>query len=197
MLLPCIKTSSTLSVWKTKLFGVHAALLYSLNINMWLSHDCAVPVEKEKKKNLGGTRTGSVEGGAAVETALSLVVSLFPDSSPHINDCLGVIGVDHVPVPPQGHHCSQYTAAGFLSTRQHARTCRREVSEEDDNRGIKDSEGGMRKRLNHSHPSHVAELQSRHILSGAATSSHQCKETFPIRGSAFFLPFYSYLPKDN
>lgn len=39
--------------------------LYSLNISMWLSHDC--------EKILGGTRTGSVEGGAAVETALSLV----------------------------------------------------------------------------------------------------------------------------
>lgn len=43
--------------------------MYSLNISMWLSHDC--------EKILGGTRTGSVKGGAAVETALSLVACVL------------------------------------------------------------------------------------------------------------------------
>ena len=98
-------------------------LLYSLNISMWLSHDC----EQIQK----GTGTGSVEGGAAVETALSLVIYLlcvparlcpigcsralgtaaavvkshppslflpclfFPTSSLHINNCLGIISADH------------------------------------------------------------------------------------------------------
>ncbi len=31
---------------RTELFGVSSELLYSLNISMWLSHDCAVPVKK-------------------------------------------------------------------------------------------------------------------------------------------------------
>lgn len=89
-----------------------------------------------------------MEGGAAVETALSLVgdvlcvpakvcpigwsfalstaaavvknyplslcpVSAFPTSSLHINNCLGIIGVDHMcqPVRFQGHCFSQYIEA--------------------------------------------------------------------------------------
>lgn len=86
------------------------------------------------KKILGGTRTGSVEGGAAMETAPLLVdhvlcvpakvcligwslafskaavvvknyplsfcpVSPFFNSSLHINNCLGIICVDHMCQP--------------------------------------------------------------------------------------------------
>ncbi len=40
------KTLTPPRLWETKLFGVSSELSYSLNISMWLSHDCAVPVKK-------------------------------------------------------------------------------------------------------------------------------------------------------
>ncbi|KAG7225815.1 hypothetical protein INR49_014466 [Caranx melampygus] len=41
----------------------------------------------------------------------------------------------------------QINISADSTARQQARTCRREVSKEDDNRRIKDGKGGMRKRL--------------------------------------------------
>lgn len=46
-----------------------------------------------------------------------------------------------------------------------------------------------------SHPSHVAELQLPHTLSWAATSSHQCKQTIPVR-FCFLFPYRNPLLPD-
>lgn len=121
---------------------------YSLNISMWLSHDCAVPVKKAWEEQ------GRVEGGAAVETAVSLVADVFcmpayvcpigccsalstaaavvknylfslcslslhfSAASLPINNCLGIISVDHTCqlVRLQGHRFLQFIAAVFMSS---------------------------------------------------------------------------------